>query len=165
MRRISNLWVALCLASMLILFAIAETSAERSSGEDIDWQVVSSGGTEGSSASYNVAGTLGQTATGPGGSATYGINQGYWQDFGGGGGPDYVCGDADGNGIVEISDAVHLINYIFVPGSPAPDPLAAGDADCNTIVEITDAVYLISYVFVPGSAPPCDTDNDGEPDC
>ena len=27
-----------------------------------------------------------------------------------------VCGDADGNSIVTISDAVHLINYIFGGG-------------------------------------------------
>jgi hypothetical protein len=63
-----------------------------------------------------------------------------------------VCGDADGNGIVNISDAVYLISYIF-SGGPPPDPLAAGDADCNGIVNISDAVYLISYIFGGGPAP------------
>jgi len=77
----------------------------------------------------------------------------------------WLCGDADGNTIVEISDAVYLANYVFVPGSPEPDPYESGDADCSGVVEISDAVFLISYVFVPGSPPPCDTDNDGEPDC
>lgn len=77
----------------------------------------------------------------------------------------FICGDADGNTIVEISDAVFLINYIFVPGSPAPEPLEAGDTDCNTIVEISDAVLLISYIFTPGAPAPCDPDGDGEPDC
>jgi hypothetical protein len=65
----------------------------------------------------------------------------------------YVPGDADGNGVVNISDAVFLINYIF-GGGPAPEPLAAGDADCNGVVNITDAVYLIEYIF-GGGPPPC----------
>jgi uncharacterized protein (TIGR02145 family) len=76
----------------------------------------------------------------------------------------YVCGDADGNGIVNISDAVYLISYIF-GGGPEPSPLLAGDADGNEIVNISDAVYLISYIFGGGPAPacPCDafTDLDG----
>lgn len=64
----------------------------------------------------------------------------------------YTCGDADGNQIVNISDAVYLISYIF-GGGPAPEPLLAGDADCNQIVNISDAVYLISYIFAGGPAP------------
>jgi M6 family metalloprotease-like protein len=64
----------------------------------------------------------------------------------------YVCGDADANGFVNISDAVYLINYIFA-GGPAPNPQAAGDADCNGFVNISDAVYLINYIFGGGPAP------------
>lgn len=64
----------------------------------------------------------------------------------------YVCGDADGNEIVNISDAVYLISYIF-GGGPAPDPLESGDCDCNSIVNISDAVYLIAYIFGGGPAP------------
>lgn len=64
----------------------------------------------------------------------------------------YVCGDADGTDIVNISDAVFLIAYIF-GGGPAPDPLLSGDCDCNEIVNISDAVYVISYIFGGGPAP------------
>lgn len=64
----------------------------------------------------------------------------------------YLCGDTDGNGIVNISDAVYLISYIF-GGGPAPEPLLSGDADCNEIVNISDAVYLIAYIFGGGPAP------------
>jgi hypothetical protein len=67
---------------------------------------------------------------------------------------NFVCGDGDGNEIVNISDAVYLIAYIF-GGGPAPDPLLAGDCDCNLIVNISDAVYLIAYIF-GGGPPPCD---------
>lgn len=64
----------------------------------------------------------------------------------------YVCGDADADATVNISDVVHLIGYIF-GGGPGPDPLLSGDCDCNEIVNITDAVYLISYIFGGGSEP------------
>jgi hypothetical protein len=67
--------------------------------------------------------------------------------------PAYVCGDADGNVIVNVSDAVYLIGYIFGSGS-APDPVEAGDADCNGVVNISDVTYLIAYIFGSGS-PPC----------
>lgn len=64
----------------------------------------------------------------------------------------YICGDADANFIITISDAVFLINYIFA-GGPVPSPLLSGDADCNLIVTISDAVYLINYIFAGGTAP------------
>ena len=66
--------------------------------------------------------------------------------------PPYVCGDADGNDINTISDAVYIINYIF-SGGPAPDPVESGDVDCNAIVTISDAVYLINFIFAGGPAP------------
>lgn len=65
---------------------------------------------------------------------------------------DYICGDADGNEIVNISDAVFLIDYVF-GGGPAPNPLVAGDTNCDDIVNISDAVYLIAYIFGGGPAP------------
>ena len=68
--------------------------------------------------------------------------------------PPYVCGDASGNGTVNISDAVYLIAFIFSGGS-APSPLLAGDANCSGSVNISDAVYLIAYIFSGGSSPGC----------
>ena len=65
-----------------------------------------------------------------------------------------VCGDADGSGSVDISDAVQLISYIFA-GGPAPYPLTSGDANCDAAVDISDAVYLITYIFAGGPAPCC----------
>ncbi len=66
--------------------------------------------------------------------------------------PPFTCGDADGNDIITISDAVFVITYIF-GGGPAPNPELAGDSDCNGIITISDAVYLISYIFGGGPAP------------
>jgi hypothetical protein len=66
--------------------------------------------------------------------------------------PEWLCGDADGNHTINISDAVRLINYIF-SGGAAPNPLASGDADCNGSINISDAVKLINYIFSGGGAP------------
>jgi|GEM_PF-2505348 len=62
------------------------------------------------------------------------------------------CGDADGEGTINIADAVYLISYIFSHG-PAPSPLAAGDADCSGDINIADCVYLINYIFSHGPQP------------
>jgi len=62
------------------------------------------------------------------------------------------CGDANSDGTVDVSDAVHLINYIFVGGF-APEPLERGNVNCDLVVDVSDAVWIINYVFVGGPAP------------
>ncbi len=64
----------------------------------------------------------------------------------------YLCGNANGDDCINISDAVYLIAYIFAGGS-APAPLLSGDANCDGTVNISDAVYLIAYIFAGGLAP------------
>jgi hypothetical protein len=66
--------------------------------------------------------------------------------------PPYVCGDADGNDEVSISDAVYIINFIF-GGGPAPTPLEAADVDCSGNVSISDSVFIINFIFGGGAAP------------
>jgi hypothetical protein len=75
----------------------------------------------------------------------------------------YVCGDAEGDGISNVSDAVYIINYVFSGGN-APDPLEAADVNCDGEVNVSDAVSIINYVFAGGNIP-CDTTGDGIPDC
>jgi len=75
----------------------------------------------------------------------------------------YVCGDANSDQSVNISDAVFIINYAFA-GGQAPNPLAAADANCDSSVNVSDAVYIINYTFSGGSAP-CDPNGDEIPDC
>lgn len=75
----------------------------------------------------------------------------------------YMCGDADRDQLINVADAVHVINYIFNEG-PAPLPMPAGDVNCDGSVNIIDAVYLIAYIFGGGPAP-ADPNGDGVPDC
>lgn len=64
----------------------------------------------------------------------------------------FTPGDADGNSLVTISDAVYLINYIFA-GGPKPTPELAGDADGTGQISISDAVYAINFIFAGGLSP------------
>jgi hypothetical protein len=75
----------------------------------------------------------------------------------------YICGDANGDGSVNVSDAVYIINYIFI-GGDAPDPLASANVNCDMGVNVSDAVWIINYIFIGGNDP-CDWDGDGMPDC
>jgi len=76
---------------------------------------------------------------------------------------DYVCGDVNGSGAVDIDDAVYLIAYIFA-GGPPPFDMDIADVDCSGGVDVDDVVYLLAYMFA-GGPPPCDPDDDGTPDC
>jgi len=67
---------------------------------------------------------------------------------------EYICGNANGDGDVNVADAVFIINYVF-KGGPAPNPVQAGDANCDGGANVADAVYLINYVFKEGPAPCC----------
>jgi hypothetical protein len=72
----------------------------------------------------------------------------------------YVCasfvqrGDVTADGLIDASDLVYLLNYLFIHG-PEPIPLEAGDASCDGIVDASDVVYLLNYLFVHGPQP-CD---------
>jgi hypothetical protein len=61
-------------------------------------------------------------------------------------------GDVSGDGQINVSDVVFLINYLFI-GGPAPQPLSAGDVNGDCVVNTTDVVYLINYLFIGGPAP------------
>jgi len=65
----------------------------------------------------------------------------------------YTCGDANSDGNVNVSDAVVIINYVFVINAYIPAPLIASDVNCDSKVNVSDAVYIIYYVFSGGDAP------------
>jgi hypothetical protein len=56
-------------------------------------------------------------------------------------------GDANCDGKINISDAVHIINYVFI-GGPQPIPrIWAGDVNCDYTSNVEDAVKIIAIVF------------------
>jgi len=67
----------------------------------------------------------------------------------------FVCGDANGSGVVDIDDITYIITHIFQSGPP-PNPIESGDANCSGEVDIDDIVYLITYIFAAGPEPCAD---------
>lgn len=55
-----------------------------------------------------------------------------------------VNGDANGDGIIDISDLVHMVDYMFL-GSGTLSVWA--DGDCNDEIDITDLILLVDYIF------------------
>jgi len=66
----------------------------------------------------------------------------------------YYCGDANTDDMINVGDAVFLINYIFRGGDP-PGPIEAGDANGDSGTNVGDAVFLISFIFKDGPTPVC----------
>lgn len=74
-----------------------------------------------------------------------------------------VCGDANGDGGVNVSDALYVIGFIFM-GTETPKDIEAADVNCDSSINVSDAVWLINYVFTGGNAP-CDVNGDGIGGC
>lgn len=68
--------------------------------------------------------------------------------------PEFVRGDANGDGVINVADIVYLVNFLYRGGDP-PVPMEAGDANCDAIVNVADVVYLVNYLYRGGDPPGC----------
>ncbi|MFH1373559.1 MAG: dockerin type I repeat-containing protein [bacterium] len=126
------------------------STSKPATGEEINWQVISSGGTKGTSASFGLNGTVGQAAIGSGSSTNYGVSSGFWPGMGG------CCdkrGDVDNTGSIDVGDLTYLVAYLF-QGGPAPPCPEEGDVDGSGSIDVGDLTYLVAYLFQGGPAPP-----------
>jgi hypothetical protein len=69
-------------------------------------------------------------------------------------GCDFICGDVDGDGIVNIKDVTYLINYLYKNG-PAPIMMGLADVNDSGQTNIQDITYLIKYLYLGGPPPHC----------
>ena len=76
----------------------------------------------------------------------------------------YICGDANGDLKVNVSDAVLYHQLCFQRRWMLLIRWNLARVNCDTKVNVSDAVYVINYVFSGGNTP-CDTDGDSVPDC
>jgi hypothetical protein len=60
--------------------------------------------------------------------------------------PTWSFGDANADGVISVSDAVMIINFVFA-GGPAPQPLRRGDINRDFKVNVSDVVKMIGYLF------------------
>lgn len=66
----------------------------------------------------------------------------------------FTRGDANGDGEINMADAIYLINYLYKDDLP-PVPLAAGDANCDDFVDLADVIALLNFLFRDGPPPGC----------
>jgi 6-phosphogluconolactonase len=83
--------------------------------------------------------------------------------------PDlFLRGDSNSDGTLNLTDAIHALNYLFRAG-PEPGCLESADGDDNGAINLTDPVLLLNYLFQSGPplAPPgpdgCGEDPAGSP--
>ncbi|MEW5995449.1 MAG: hypothetical protein AB1744_13785 [Candidatus Zixiibacteriota bacterium] len=156
--------------SAITLFAVqvghaADTSrtapADPATGEEINWQVISSGGTNATSGNLWLRGTVGQTAVGISSSGGFNLSHGFWYPTCCNG--DGMRGNVDGvvgpGGAIDVADLTYLVAYLFQGGS-APPCIEEGNVDGvigpGGPIDVADLTYLVAYLFQGGASPaPC----------
>jgi len=63
-------------------------------------------------------------------------------------------GDLDGDGAAALTDAVVLLEHLFLGGPGAPACPATGDADDDGVLAITDAIAVLGHLFLGRPPPP-----------
>ncbi len=142
--------------TILLVFMCGSSFAQ---SYTINWQVVSSSGTQSSSGGNELSATVGQAAIGPSESSSNRAYQGFWQNLT----PGSCCvlaGDATHNGAVDILDIILLINFRYKGGVPPvcqgePERYPEADATGNGVTDILDIIRLINYRYKGGLEPIC----------
>jgi hypothetical protein len=68
-----------------------------------------------------------------------------------------ICGDVTNDGLVNLSDVIWLLNFLFKMG-PAPKLFTCvGDVNNDNTVNLSDAIIILNFLFKGGSSP--------NPDC
>lgn len=66
----------------------------------------------------------------------------------------YLCGDANGNGSINLLDILYIINYLYKSGL-APISMEKADINGDGNVNILDITYFIQYLYKAGPALQC----------
>jgi hypothetical protein len=71
------------------------------------------------------------------------------------GGKTFIRGDATGDAVVNITDAIATLGYLFLSGTEPPC-IDAADADDSGSLDLTDPIYILDHLFRggPAIAPP-----------
>lgn len=64
----------------------------------------------------------------------------------------FIRGDANEDDVVDISDVISILGWLFL-GTADPSCIEASDANDNSQVDLSDAIYVINFLFQGGDAP------------
>ncbi len=67
--------------------------------------------------------------------------------------PAFIRADSDGDGRIEITDAIHVLTFEFL-GGEKPACVDAADATGDGAIDLADGVAILSYLFLGAAAPP-----------
>ncbi len=66
----------------------------------------------------------------------------------------FMRGDVNIDGGVDIADPIALLDWMFIPGAGAPPPCAdSADANDDGAIDMGDVIFILSFAFVVGSDP------------
>ncbi|MDE0957295.1 MAG: hypothetical protein OSB12_01530 [Planctomycetota bacterium] len=68
-------------------------------------------------------------------------------------GPDFIRGDSDSSGTVNLADAIFTATWIYAGGT-APDCQDSCDANDDGQLDISDPIYTLLHLFTGTAAPP-----------
>ncbi|MCH2581025.1 MAG: hypothetical protein MK133_07480, partial [Planctomycetes bacterium] len=64
-------------------------------------------------------------------------------------GGETPCGDANGDSLVDLGDAVHMLAWLFRGGeAPLCGELSCIDVNSDFEADLSDAVYLLEWLFL-----------------
>lgn len=103
------------------------------------WDTIASGGAMGTAGgTYKLSGTIGQVDAGPMSGGTWGLNGGFWHNFG----QTPCTGDVNGDRQVTLNDLGILLAHYGQTGVT----LAQGDLNGDSKVDLSDlAILLAAY--------------------
>ena len=66
----------------------------------------------------------------------------------------FVRGDANRDGRIDLTDAVVILDFLFLGNTSMLDCQKSADADDNAVVNVSDGIYLLGFQFLGGPPPP-----------
>jgi cytochrome c peroxidase len=64
----------------------------------------------------------------------------------------FVRGRVNLGVVIDLSDTVYLLNYLFA-GGDQPVPLVAADVNSDDFIDLSDPIYLLQFLFLGGPQP------------
>jgi hypothetical protein len=61
--------------------------------------------------------------------------------------PTFIRGDSDSSGARELTDAIYILNFLYL-GGPDATCQSAADTNDDSSVDISDAVNLLAHLFL-----------------
>jgi hypothetical protein len=66
-----------------------------------------------------------------------------------------ICGDGTGDELVDLGDALRILNYLFRSQAAPLCPLRRADGNSDGVVNLSDALVILEYLFKGAFRPKC----------